>query len=290
MVVLIGAGSDWGGEIIGIVVVGWLSMLFWRLSGLLYWCYHYHSEGLVVLEGGLEVEGSTIIGLEVVALSRSSFMVALLMRIIEGGGRVMGMELCLQMSFDDLDVQSVEGGVWSLAGVVFVGPGAVSNAGAMAGFVAVLGRKGREELVEVFNEGELKLITNEINQRMVGEWSFGSGSVFVRVLSSWRAYLRRGVGGRSEDGLRASSQLGCTHSTGLLYTGAMVFAYGSNIVRKYHTSSSPQIVFSCQKHVWAGSRKPMGEKETNSHDELNRKTNGDNLFCKTGPLMRYASN
>eukprot|EP00978_Attheya_sp_CCMP212_P040329 scaffold218920_cov39-Attheya_sp.AAC.1 len=64
------------------------------------------------LEGGLEVEGrSTILGSEMAALSRSSFMDLLLdlaLRVIEGG-LVMGTEVGLWMFFD-LDVQSVEGG------------------------------------------------------------------------------------------------------------------------------------------------------------------------------------
>eukprot|EP00978_Attheya_sp_CCMP212_P047284 scaffold421297_cov95-Attheya_sp.AAC.1 len=81
--------------------------------------------------------GSTIIGSEA-ASSRSSLMDLLLdlaLHIIEGGW-VMGMELGLVwMCFDFLDVQLAEGGGLGNGG----GPGAVRDAGAMAGF-AVLGR------------------------------------------------------------------------------------------------------------------------------------------------------
>eukprot|EP00978_Attheya_sp_CCMP212_P016718 scaffold44012_cov75-Attheya_sp.AAC.1 len=93
--------------------------------------------GLVVLEEGLEVEGgSTIIWLEVAALSRSLFIVhgfalglGVVLRVIEGGWG-MGMELSLQMCFDFWTSNCQKGAGWVTE---------VGDAGAMGGF-AVLGR------------------------------------------------------------------------------------------------------------------------------------------------------
>jgi hypothetical protein len=82
---------------------------------------------LVVLEGGLEMEGeSTIIRSEAVALSRSLFMDLLLdlvLHVIEGRW-VMDKELGLRMCFIDLDVQLAEGKGWVMEGMGHEGFGA----------------------------------------------------------------------------------------------------------------------------------------------------------------------
>eukprot|EP00978_Attheya_sp_CCMP212_P003578 scaffold7506_cov35-Attheya_sp.AAC.1 len=79
---------------------------------------------------------------------------------------------------------------------------------------------------------------------------------------------------RLDDGLKQSAGVVVFDSNNKIdSTGRLA----SDIVRRYHTYSS-QIIFACQKHVWAGRGKPLGgERYTvvstqNGYNERNCKT------------------